>query len=245
MYNPFSLEGKTILVTGASSGIGKSTAIECSKLGATLIITARNEQRLTETFNQLEGSNHSMILADMTKEDDLKSLVKSLPRLDGVVLSAGVGITLPLKFASRKKIDFVFETNFYQTVELMRLIHKNKLLNSGASAVFVDSISAFCPELGNGIYGASKAALLAWMKYLAHEIAPAVRVNCVCPGMTDTPLIHRGTITEEQHAEDAKKYPMKRYGKPEEIAYGIIYLLSDASSWVTGIALTIDGGRTI
>jgi NAD(P)-dependent dehydrogenase (short-subunit alcohol dehydrogenase family) len=245
MYNPFSLAGKTILVTGASSGIGKSTAIECSKLGATLIITARNEQRLAETLNQLEGSNHTMILADMTKEDDLKSLVKSLPKLDGVVLSAGVGKTLLLKFASREKIDSVFGPNFYQTVELMRLIHKNKLLNSGASAVIVDSISAFCPELGNGIYGASKAALMAWMKYLAQEIAPVVRVNCVCPGMTDTPLIHRGTITEEQHAEDSKKYLMKRYGKPEEIAYGIIYLLSDASAWVTGIALTIDGGRTI
>lgn len=245
MYNPFSLENKTILVTGASSGIGKTTAIECSKLGAKLIITGRNEQRLKSTFDQLDGENHSMIIADITNDNELKHLMKSLPQLDGVVLAAGIGETLPLKFASRKKIDNIFETNFYSTVELARLLIKGKFLSKGTSIVVISSIASTSSDLGNGVYGASKAALQTWMRYLARELAPNIRVNCVCPGATDTPIIHAGTITEEQLAEDSQKYPMKRYGQPEEIAYGIIYLLSNASAWVTGTALTIDGGITL
>jgi NAD(P)-dependent dehydrogenase (short-subunit alcohol dehydrogenase family) len=245
MYNPYSLSGKRILVTGASSGIGRTTAIECSKLGATLVVTGRNEQRLKETLSLLEGVDHSMIIADITVEEELQRLVKALPKLDGVVLSAGVGSTFPLKFASRRKIDSMFETNFYSTVELLRQIQKSKLLNKGASVVAVSSIAAFQSDLGNGVYGASKAALLTWMRYMAREMAPTVRVNCVCPGMTDTPLIHDGAISEEQIAEDALRHPLKRHGKPEDIAFGIIYLLSDAAAWVTGIALTIDGGISI
>lgn len=243
--NPFSLDGRTILITGASSGIGKATAIECSKLGATCILTARNESRLRDTFASLAGTRHQMILADTTDEIQLKSLVASLPALDGVLLAAGIGETLPLKFASRKKIDSIFETNFYGTVELVRLIQKSKILSKGASIVAISSIATSSADLGNGIYGASKAAMQTWMKYLARELAPNVRVNCVCPGMTDTPIIHSGTISEEQLAEDAQKYPLKRYGKPEEIAYGIVYLLSEASAWVTGTELKIDGGVTL
>jgi NAD(P)-dependent dehydrogenase (short-subunit alcohol dehydrogenase family) len=162
-----------------------------------------------------------------------------------VLLAAGIGETIPLKFASRKKIDSIFETNFYGTVELVRLIQKGKILSKGASIVAISSIATSSADLGNGIYGASKAAMQTWMKYLARELAPNVRVNCVSPGMTDTPIIHSGTISEEQLAEDAKKYPLKRYGKPEEIAYGIVYLLSEASAWVTGTELKIDGGVTL
>jgi NAD(P)-dependent dehydrogenase (short-subunit alcohol dehydrogenase family) len=186
-----------------------------------------------------------MIIADITKEDELALLVKGLPKLDGVVLSAGIGNTLPLKFASRKKIDSIFEINFYATVELLRIIQKNRLLNSESSVVVVSSVSAFMTTPANGIYGAAKSALTTWMKYLALEIAPTIRVNCVCPGMIETPLIHENSITEEQLAEDAQKYPLKRHGRPEEIAYGIIYLLSNASSFVTGTTLNIDGGITL
>ena len=248
-YNPFSLVGKTILVTGASSGIGQETAIACSKLGARVIVTARNQERLQETFDRLEtiDEGHMQLLADMTSQEDLEQLIASLPSLDGAVLCAGNSTTLPLQFGSRQKFDEMFDVNFFAPVELLRLMYKKKVLQKGASVVMIASIGgthSFMP--GNGVYGASKAALNSVMKYASREYASRkIRVNSICPGMVDTPLIHRGTITEEQLAEDAKKYPLGRYGRPEDIANGAIYLLSDASSWLTGHDLVIDGGFSI
>ena len=248
-FNPFSLAGKTILVTGASSGIGKETAIECSRMGARVIVTARNPERLNETFTQLnpEVDGHMQLLADMTVKEDVDGLLSQLPPLDGLVLSAGNSTTLPLQFGSRDKFDDMFNVNFFAPVELLRLLYKKKMLAKGASVVMIASIGgthSFMP--GNGVYGASKAALNSVMRYAAREYASRkVRVNSICPGMVDTPLIHRGTITEEQLAEDCKKYPLARYGKPEDVAAGVIYLLSDASSWVTGHDLVIDGGFSI
>ena len=248
-YNPFSLVGKTILVTGASSGIGQETAIVCSKYGARVIVTARNQERLQETFDQLEtiDEGHMQLLADMTSQEDLEQLIASLPSLDGAVLCAGNSTTLPLQFGSRQKFDEMFDVNFFAPVELLRLMYKKKVLQKGASVVMIASIGgthSFMP--GNGVYGASKAALNSVMKYAAREYASRkIRVNSICPGMVDTPLIHRGTITEEQLAEDAKKYPLGRYGRPEDIANGVVFLLSDASSWLTGHDLVIDGGFSI
>lgn len=245
--NPFSLEGKTILVTGASSGIGRETALSCARMGANVVITGRNAERLKETFDQLETSNKTQFLADMTVNEDVESLVASLPPLDGAVLCAGNSITLPLQFGTREKFDDMFDVNFFAPMELLRLIYKKKLLQKGASVVLIASIGgthSFMP--GNGVYGASKAALNSVMKYAAREYASRkVRVNSICPGMVDTPLIHRGAITEEQLAEDAKRYPLGRYGRPEDIANGALYLLSDASSWLTGHDLVIDGGFSI
>ena len=249
VLNPFSLHWKTILVTGASSGIGQEIAIACSKMGARVIVTARNQERLQETFDQLEtiDEGHMQLLADMTSQEDLEQLIASLPSLDGAVLCAGNSTTLPLQFGSRQKFDEMFDVNFFAPVELLRLMYKKKVLQKGASVVMIASIGgthSFMP--GNGVYGASKAALNSVMKYAAREYASRkIRVNSICPGMVDTPLIHRGTITEEQLAEDAKKYPLGRYGRPEDIAYGAIYLLSDASSWLTGHDLVIDGGFSI
>lgn len=248
-FNPFSLAGKTVLVTGASSGIGKETAIECSRMGARVILTARNPERLNETFTQLnpEVDGHMQLLADLTVKEDIEGLISQLPSLDGVVLSAGNSTTLPLQFGSRDKFDDLFNVNFFAPVELLRLLYKKKMLAKGASVVMIASIGgthSFMP--GNGVYGASKAALNSVMRYAAREYASRkVRVNSICPGMVDTPLIHRGTITEEQLAEDCKKYPLGRYGKPEDVAAGVVYLLSDASSWVTGHDLVIDGGFSI
>lgn len=245
--NPFSLEGKTILVTGASSGIGRETALSCARMGANVVITGRNAERLKETFDQLETSNKTQFLADMTVNEDVESLVASMPPLDGAVLCAGNSITLPLQFGTREKFDDMFDVNFFAPIELLRLIYKKKLLQKGASVVLIASIGgthSFMP--GNGVYGASKAALNSVMKYAAREYASRkVRVNSICPGMVDTPLIHRGAITEEQLAEDAKRYPLGRYGRPEDIANGALYLLSDASSWLTGHDLVIDGGFSI
>lgn len=248
-YNPFSLQGKTILVTGASSGIGQETAIACSCMGARLVVTARDEQRLQSTVDRLDNkaAEHQLVIADLTSHEDVEQLVASLPALDGAVLCAGNSTTLPLQFGTREKFDAMFDVNFFAPVELMRLMYKKKKLNKGASVVLIASIGgthSFMP--GNGVYGASKAALNSVMKYAAREYASRkVRVNSICPGMVDTPLIHRGTITEEQLAEDAKRYPLGRYGQPQDIANGAIYLLSDASSWLTGHDLVIDGGFSI
>ena len=247
MYNPFSLDGKTIFVTGGSSGIGREVALECARMGAEVVITGRDVERLQETFDQIGTSQKSQIVADLTVADDIERLIEALPSLDGAVLCAGNSTTLPLQFGTRDKFDDMFDVNFFAPVELLRLLYKKKRLNKGASVVLIASIGgthSFMP--GNGIYGASKAALNSVMKYAAREFASRrIRVNSICPGMVDTPLIHRGTITEEQLAEDAKRYPLGRYGKPSDIAHGAVYLLGDASSWLTGHDLVIDGGFSI
>lgn len=247
IYNPFSLEGKTILITGASSGIGQKTAIECSKFGANVVITARNEERLNETASLLEGEGHKMILAEQTDANQLANLVNNVPLLNGVVLCAGKGMTLPFPFCTREKYDDIFNVNYFAPVELLRLLVKKKKLDKDSSVVFVSSIGGNGSfNLGNGIYGASKAAINSTMKFCAKELAcKKIRVNSVNPGMVNTKLIQGGSISEEQHKLDMDKYPLKRYGETEDIAYGIIYLLSDASSWVTGHSLVIDGGVTI
>ena len=245
-YNPFTLKGKTILVTGASSGIGQATAVECAQMGAEVVITGRDTERLQATAD-LMGTLNAQIAADLTNQEDVERLVASLSPLDGAVLCAGNSTTLPLQFGSREKFDEMFNVNFFAPVELLRLMYKKKVLQKGASVVLIASIGgthSFMP--GNGVYGASKAALNSLMKYAAREYASRkIRVNSICPGMVDTPLIHRGTITEEQLAEDAKRYPLGRYGKPDDIANGVVYLLSDASSWLTGHDLVIDGGFSI
>ncbi len=245
-YNPFTLEGKTILVTGASSGIGQATAIECSKMGAKVILTARNEDRLKETFAQLAGEDHSWLVADLTKEEDITSLVDSVGTINGIVLCAGKGLSLPVLYSTRERFDDIFNINFFSPVELLRLLAKKKKMAKGSSAVIIVSIGGtgrWTP--GNAIYGSSKAALKSMVQYFAVELAPKqVRVNGICPGMVETPLIHHGTLTQEQLDEDREKYPLKRYGKPVDIANGTIFLLSEASSWLTGQSIVIDGGLT-
>ena len=245
-YNPFSLEGKTILVTGASSGIGQASAIEASKLGARVIVCGRNKERLEQTLNMLEGDNSSCFEGDLLEQDVVERLVKEVPVLDGVVLSAGKGLTLPFPFCTREKFDDIFNINIFSPVELLRLLTKKKKLNQNSSVVIIVSIGGtHVHSVGNSIYGASKSALQSIVNFAAMELAPKkIRVNGICPGMVNTPLIRRGTLTEEQLQADMDKYPLKRYGEPQDIAFGAIYLLSDASSWVTGTSLIIDGGVT-
>lgn len=249
-YNPFSLRGKTILVTGASSGIGKATAVECARMGANLIVTARNEERLNATLAALDvesGQKHKAVIADLLVAEQMEKLIVESGKIDGLVLCSEKGLTLPFQFSSRDKFDDIFETNFYAPVELMRVLYKKKQINKEGSVVILASLGG--TEVfsgGNCIYGASKAALNSVMKFCAKEFAPRkVRVNGICPGMVDTPLIHRGTVSEEQLQEDMKRYPLKRYGRPEDIAYNAVYLLSDASAWMTGHAMVLDGGMSI
>jgi NAD(P)-dependent dehydrogenase (short-subunit alcohol dehydrogenase family) len=246
--NPFSLTGKTILITGASSGIGKASAIQCSAMGANVIITARDEQRLNQTFCSLDISKQNIsIIADLTNKEDIDRLICELPIIDGVMLCAGKSKRLPIQFITRESLDDLFNINFYAPVELLRLLYKKKKISKGGSVVLVDSIggnTVFAP--GAAMYGSSKAALNAMMRYCAKEFASRlIRVNCICPGMVDTPLIYRGDITAEQLEKDKDQYPLKRYGTPEDIAYSAVYLLSDASSWLTGQDIIIDGGISI
>lgn len=242
-YNPFSLEGKTILVTGASSGIGRSTAIECSKMGAKLVITARNKERLQETFNQLEGGGHIQLLGDLTDENDVERIINEVPNLDGLVNNAGISIVKPVTFVNNEDLQKVFNTNTFAPILFTRLLLKKKKINSKASIVFTSSIAAMHSSLGNSMYGASKAAIMAFMHYCARELAgKQIRANAVHPAMINTKLISGGAISSDQHDIDMQKYPLKRYGEPEEVAWAIIYLLSNASAWVTGTSMIIDGG---
>lgn len=245
-YNPFSLSGKTILVTGASSGIGQSTAVECSRMGAKIIACGRNQDRLYSTMSMLAGEGHSSFEGDLLNQEVIEDLVATVPLLDGVVLSAGRGLTLPFQFSTREKFDEIFNINFFSPIELLRLLSKKKKLSHGCSVVLIVSIGGTGRFIvGNSIYGSSKAALSAMVKFCAQELAPKkIRVNGICPGMVNTPLIRKGTITEEQLQEDMQKYPLKRYGEPQDIAFGVIYLLSNAASWITGHSLVIDGGIT-
>lgn len=247
MYNPFSLRGKTILVTGASSGIGKATAIECSKLDANVVITGRNEQRLKETLDLLDGEQHMMIVADLSNEESLANLVEQCPSLDGLVNNAGSTIMIPTQFISRDKLMQVLEVNTIAPILLTQMLLKKKRLGKGSSIVVTDSISGVkIASPGNVLYSTSKSAINGFVKNAALDLAGKnIRVNAVCPGMIATHILDDGSVTAEDLAEDMKKYPLKRYGKPEEVAYAIIYLLSDASAFTTGASIVIDGGFTL
>ncbi|MFR9585852.1 MAG: SDR family oxidoreductase [Rikenellaceae bacterium] len=246
-YNPLSLKSKVILVVGASSGIGRATAIEASKAGAILILVGRNENRLQEVIEELDGDNNKYIVADITTPVGVESILASLTTIDGLVLSAGKGLTLPVQFATREKFDDIFNVNLFSQVELLRVIYKKKLISKGSSIVVISSLGGLKVFSGsNSIYGASKAALSSFVKYCAKEFSPRkIRVNAICPGMVNTPLIHRGTLSEEQLNADMERYPLKRYGEPIDIAHSALFLLSDASSWITGIDLIVDGGLSI
>ncbi len=242
-YNPFSLSGKTILVTGASSGIGRAIAIECSRMGATVILTARNAERLEKTLSMLEGTGHAVVAADLTEENDRKHLIESLPVLDGVVQNAGVFNTVLTKNIQQKDLDYVLPPNLYAPILLQKELVKHKLLAKGSSVVFMSSIASLRPFIGNAVYTISKAGITGYAKVLALELAPKnIRVNCICPGIVRTDLTENSVFSTEEYKAEEMKYPLKRYGKPEEIAYMAVYLLSDASAWVTGTTMEVSGG---
>lgn len=247
MYNPFSLENKTILVTGASSGIGKAAAIECSKMGAQVIITARNEERLSSTLNELEGKGHQMILCDLSNEDDIDNMVAELPEIHGLINNAGFTKILPVQFINAKDINGIFQVNTVAPMLLLQKLLKKKKLKKGASVVFTSSMAGLgFSTVGNSMYAASRGAISAFIRCIALELAPkCIRVNAVCPAMVDTGILDSGTVSQEQLEADIKNYPLGRYGKPNDIAWAMIYLLSEASSWITGDNLVIDGGVTL
>lgn len=244
-FNPFSLEGKTILVTGASSGIGQSTAVLCSRMGAHVAITGRDESRLLHTMNALSGNGHIQVVSDLTEESSMAMLVDRLPQLDGIVHCAGIGHRKPCKAINAEDITTVMNSNFNATVLLQTSLLTKKKIKKGASIVFMSSRTADVPTVANSIYSASKGALKSYAKCLSLELASrAIRVNCICPAMVWTPLILKDGVTEEQLEAEQAKYPLKRYGQPEDIANLAVFLLSDASSWMTGSCIDITGGAT-
>lgn len=242
-YNPFSLEGKCILITGASSGIGRALAIECSKLGAEIVITGRDEERLDETMKQMVAGNHTSIIADLNSEESIDRLVENTPNLDGLVNNAGYIDLRPVKMISSDKFEKILETNTVAPILLFQKLLKKKKINVNSSIVFTSSLAGLGHgTVGNSMYSASKGAISAFVRVAAKELAcRGIRVNAVCPGMVKTDIMIKGGVTNAQLAEDEKNYPLG-YGEPIDVALLIVYLLSNASKWMTGSNLIIDGG---
>ena len=250
MYNPFSLEGKTILVTGASSGIGRGIAVECSKMGAKIVITGRNIERLQETFDLLVGNDHVLISADLSKQEEIEKLVLDTPNLNGCVHSAGIPKICAVKFINRDTIEDIFNVNTIAPILLTSLLIKKKKLLSKSSIVFISSISGvFVANTGESPYSATKGAISGFVKGAAFELAAqGTRVNSINPGLVPTNILKlSNTMFSPEQLEETmyKRYPLKRVGTPEDVAYAAIYLLSEASNWVTGVNLVVDGGYTL
>jgi NAD(P)-dependent dehydrogenase (short-subunit alcohol dehydrogenase family) len=247
MISAFSLEGKKILVTGASSGIGQQTAIEISRLGATVLITGRNIERLKATYESLAGTGHELFVAELGNANSGSDLVAQLPILNGVVHSAGIGKLNPFRFVTPIDLTTVMQTNFYSPLFLTQEIIKAKKLSKGSSIVFISSVGGtVIGTVGNMMYSASKGALNGILRVLALELAAnKIRVNSVSPGMVETPLLDTmfNKVSTEQIEIDKAKYPLG-WGKPEDVALPIAFLLSDASKWITGTNIILDGGLT-
>lgn len=242
--NKFSLIGKTILVTGASSGIGRGIAIACAEQGACVVLTGRNEARLKETLRMMcDVEKHCIFSADMTDATQRQVLVERLPELNGLVQCAGVMNRVPCKSLGQEDIDSVFAPNVEAPMLLQAELLQERKIKKGASIVYMASIAPRSAETGNALYSASKAAIIAYAKCLSLELAPRrIRVNCISPAMVWTNLALNGA-TKEELEQDQATYPLKRYGKPEDVANTAVYLLSDASSWMTGSNVEITGGK--
>lgn len=244
----FTLEGKTILITGAASGIGRATAEACASAGARLFLVDMNEQGLEEAKEKLSNRSwHIIIPADLSNDVGIENMLSQVSLIDGAVFCAGIGITKTIPFYKREDFQRVLDINFFAPVITTKLLVKKKLLQRGSSLVFMVSIGGvYSINPGNGIYGASKSALHSFVKFAALELASKeIRCNGICPARVETPLIKQVPISEEEVIADKKRYAMKRYAQPNEIANGCVFLLSDASSYMTGQDLILDGGRLL
>lgn len=241
---PFSLRGKKILITGASSGIGAQTAIIASQMGALLIITGRDEKKLNSVSDKLTGNGHAVIAADLCLDTD--ALIEACNGLNGIVNCAGITKHLPIKFIDKKAIDAVFDINYTAPVVLINQLFKKKKINAGASIVFLSSLASMYPFKGGTLYSGAKGAIDNFSKTIAIEFAPQkIRSNTINAGMVRTPMLDNAadTISKEAMAAHEKGYPLG-FGEAEDIANMSVFLLSDASKWVTGTNIIMDGGLT-
>lgn len=247
MKNPFSLDGKTILITGAASGIGKATALQCVEMGAKVVLLDLNEEGLNATKAEMQEGSAIVFALNLTDFDALRETVSKFPKLDGIASNAGIFYSMMAKLSDKNDMEKIFQINTFSHINLVQQLMEQKKVNKGASIVFTSSMSGvFCGAVGGSLYGATKSALAGYAKALAIELAPrGIRVNTIHPGMVNTPLIHSVALSQDVLDEDKKNYPLGRYGEPEEIAYSIVYLLSDATKWMTGTQLLIDGGFSV
>lgn len=251
MYNPFSLEGKTILITGASSGIGAQCAIDCSKMGAKIVLLARNEERLQDTLKNMEGKGHLTISFDLDNlsliPNIVDEIVNQIGPLDGVLHCAGISTTTPLKLVKEDMLEKYFRTNVFSTTLLTKEICKMKYhKKEGASIVFFSSVAACNGESAKSTYSMTKGALISGMRSLACEYGTKkIRFNCISPGIVITPINKNQPYLEDP--ELRVKYEKKHilgFGQPTDISQACIFLLSDAARWITGQNIIVDGGYT-
>lgn len=239
------LNNRKILITGASSGIGKATAVLAAKLGAKVVLCGRDKQRLDETRNMLdEPEKHQILIFDITEFESYEKFfaeaVSDGMKLNGMVHCAGMAKALPLRVMSPASITEIMNTNFVSFMELTRLYAKKKYSDAG-SIVAISAVNAHYPQKCMSVYAASKLALEAAVKTLALEVEKQnIRINCVVPGAIDTPMMHK---TDPESLEKILSKQLLGAGKPEDVANMIAFLLSDAASYVTGRAMYVDGGR--
>jgi len=243
--NAFDLTGKTVLVTGASSGLGRQTAITASAYGARVIITGRHTERLEETFQQLQGQGHLQLPADLTIQADIDRLVAGLPVLDGLVHSTGISELSPARFITKEIISNTFRISFDASVLLTAgILGKRKLTKGNSSIVFISSISTRYPFVGGAMYISAKAALEAYARVLALELASrGTRVNCVAPAFVRTPMLEETAENFSREAVDKiEERQLLGLGDPVDVANVIVFYLADASRWVSATNLILGGG---
>lgn len=242
---PFDLSGKRFLITGASSGIGRACAIAASSMGASLVLTARNDDALEETRQQCRSGEHIIFSGDITNADFIIELVTRSGKIDGLVHAAGVAPMCPTAVLTRNELESSFQINYFSFVELMRFYARQKYRNKAFSAVVISSVSALIGWPGGVAYCGSKGAVSASVRAMALELAPkGVRVNAVCPSNIRTPLYLSGAVEVNDDValqELIKKQPLG-LGEPEQVAWPVCFLLSEAANFITGIDLAVDGG---
>jgi NAD(P)-dependent dehydrogenase (short-subunit alcohol dehydrogenase family) len=242
--SPYSLEGRTILVTGASSGIGRACAVMASQMGARLILTGRDEARLQETLIALEGTSHVARTLDLNDPIACSQWVQSVDSIDGLVYAAGISQMSPFRMMSERHIQTQMDINFKAPMLLTQQFLKAKKINPSASLVYISAVADRLAPVGSAIYSASKAALISAVRSLALEVArQRIRANCVTPGYVKTPMFDQlaGTASVEELVHLA---PLGLI-EPEEIASSVVFLLSNGSRWVTRSNLVVDSGITI
>lgn len=240
--DPFCLVGKRILVTGASSGIGRQIALTCAQMGAQLVITGRNPERLQITAKALSGHGHLAVPADLVRPEDIANLVAQAGVLNGVAHAAGISKLVPFRLINQKHIDSLFSANTYAPMLLTKELLAKKRIESQGSVLFIAALSSHSGALATSVYAATKSALLGAMRSLALEVAKqGIRANCISPGYVRTPMLD-GLGQGGGNMDDLFALTPLGMGEPEDVANTAVFYLSDASRWITRNYFILDGG---